>query len=267
MNNSMKSMKSYPTQIASHRGGTLEWGENCLRSFTETLKLPVELVEFDVHPTRDGRVIVHHDATLDRTTDLTGPVASKTWDEISRGTINYSGGNPIMLLEELCELYRGSHIRLRLEIKGDEDRRPYPGLVEKVLDILNKTETSGQCIISSFSYETLLQVKRQAPGMPVLWLVDRKMEILLGAEQVIRLAKAVGVEEVSVHISQLDKSMQQRVQDNGMYYGCYGAHCEAQIIQALSMNIRAFTTDRPTLALALREQMQSKQSNQPEQQQ
>lgn len=253
----MKQTQSSITQIASHRGGSLEWGENSRRSFTETLKLPVELVEFDVHPTRDGQVVVHHDATLDRTTSLAGLVVNKTWDEIRQGTINYSGGERMMLLEELCELYRGSHIRLRLEIKGDENRVPYPGLVKKVLDILNETETSQQCIISSFNYETLQQVKEQASKMPVLWLVERKLENLLGAEQVIQLAKAVDVEEVSVHVSQLKETMQQRVMKNGMHYGCYGAHNEEQIIRALSLNIRAFTTDRPTLALALREKMQS----------
>ena len=62
------------TDIASHRGGALLWPENSRIAFENTAKLPVEQVEFDVHPTRDGKLVVIHDDTLDRTTDGKGPV-------------------------------------------------------------------------------------------------------------------------------------------------------------------------------------------------
>ena len=64
------------TDIASHRGGALLWPENSRIAFEQTAKLPVEQVEFDVHPTRDGKLVVIHDDTLDRTTDGKGPVAA-----------------------------------------------------------------------------------------------------------------------------------------------------------------------------------------------
>ena len=49
------------TEIASHRGGALLWAENSRLAFEQTAKLPVEQVEFDVHPSRDGRLVVIHD--------------------------------------------------------------------------------------------------------------------------------------------------------------------------------------------------------------
>src|SRR4249920_900103 len=67
------------TDIASHRGGALLWPENSRIAFENTAKLPVEQVEFDVHPTRDGQLVVIHDDTLDRTTDGHGPVCAHDW--------------------------------------------------------------------------------------------------------------------------------------------------------------------------------------------
>jgi glycerophosphoryl diester phosphodiesterase len=67
------------TDIASHRGGALLWPENSRIAFENTAKLQVEQVEFDVHPTRDGKLVVIHDDTLDRTTDGKGPVAAQDW--------------------------------------------------------------------------------------------------------------------------------------------------------------------------------------------
>ena len=60
------------TRIASHRGGTLEFGDSTPRGFSATAQMAVEEVEFDVHPTIDGVIMVHHDATLEGTTDRSG---------------------------------------------------------------------------------------------------------------------------------------------------------------------------------------------------
>ncbi len=54
------------TLIAAHRGGSLEWPENSPTAFRNTARMPVDQVEFDIHPTADGAIVVIHDATLDR---------------------------------------------------------------------------------------------------------------------------------------------------------------------------------------------------------
>src|SRR5260370_727723 len=79
------------TEIASHRGGALLWAENSRLAFEQTAKLPVEQVEFDVHPSRDGRLVVIHDATLARTTDGAGAVCQHDWSELSKLILKGSG--------------------------------------------------------------------------------------------------------------------------------------------------------------------------------
>src|SRR5262249_59777958 len=80
------------TDIASHRGGALLWPENSALAFKQTARLPVEQVEFDVHPSRDGRLVVIHDATLERTTDGTGAVCQHDWADLARLILKGSGG-------------------------------------------------------------------------------------------------------------------------------------------------------------------------------
>jgi len=56
------------TLIAAHRGGAGLWPENSLLAFRSAIALGVDFLEFDLHLTADGEVIVLHDPTLDRTT-------------------------------------------------------------------------------------------------------------------------------------------------------------------------------------------------------
>jgi glycerophosphoryl diester phosphodiesterase len=64
--------------VIGHRGNRARSPENTLESMHEAVALGVDALEFDVHVTRDGIPVVHHDPTLDRTTDARGPLAART---------------------------------------------------------------------------------------------------------------------------------------------------------------------------------------------
>src|SRR5215471_20391535 len=69
--------------VYAHRGGAKLRPENTLLAFDHGLSLGADGLEFDVHLSRDGVVVVHHDATLERTTNGRGPLAALTADELS----------------------------------------------------------------------------------------------------------------------------------------------------------------------------------------
>ncbi len=73
----------------AHRGGAALRPENTIASFDYGLSVGADGLELDVHLTRDGVVVVHHDHTLDRTTDITGPLSSFTADELARADAGY----------------------------------------------------------------------------------------------------------------------------------------------------------------------------------
>ncbi len=126
------------TAIASHRGGALLWPENSRIAFENTARLAVQQVEFDIHPSRDGRLVVIHDATLDRTTDATGPVASRDWSELAQVMLKATGGQRPLLLDEVIDIFRPTPILLRIEIKADQHGLPYPGLPGRIAAALDR---------------------------------------------------------------------------------------------------------------------------------
>jgi glycerophosphoryl diester phosphodiesterase len=70
--------------VIGHRGNRAHAPENTLASLREAAALGVDAVEFDLRVSRDGVLVVMHDATLDRTTDDSGPVAARTAAELGR---------------------------------------------------------------------------------------------------------------------------------------------------------------------------------------
>src|SRR5881396_496328 len=76
--------------VFAHRGGAALAPENTIAAFDNGLALGADGLELDVRLSRDGHVVVHHDRTLDRTTNLRGPVANRTADELARADAAYS---------------------------------------------------------------------------------------------------------------------------------------------------------------------------------
>lgn len=239
------------TFIASHRGGTLEFGDSTPQGFAATATMPLEQVEFDVHPTSDGAIIVHHDATLDRTTDRTGAINAQTEADVRSAVINYSAGAHPITLQELCAIYRPSAVDLRCEIKPDEHGRPYRNFVPQVIDTLNDQDMLERTNFTSFLLDILDEL---APltSRPRLWLVSPPVLRQLGIGAVIALCKERGIGEISVNIDDADLTLKRALENNGLGFGCWAAHSVDQMQKALSLGATIFTTDRPSLAIAVR---------------
>ena len=106
-----------PARHRAHRGGASLWPENSLTAFRGALGLGVDLVECDVHQTRDGEVLVVHDPTLERTTTGRGAVRDVAWAELAAVTVRGTSGEPVPRLAEVLALIRPAPVGLLLEIK------------------------------------------------------------------------------------------------------------------------------------------------------
>lgn len=240
------------TRIASHRGGTLEFGDSTPQGFAATSVMKLEEVEFDVHPTSDGGIVVHHDATLDATTDMTGEIAQMTVDQVRAATIRYSAGGHPLTLDELCSIYATSHVNFRCEIKPGFDGMPYEGLVGRVVSLLQNRSMLERTTFSSFLLRSMDDIAA-ATDRPSLWLVSPPVLRQLGKEAVIELSAAHGIKEIGVHIDTADAALKESLLDAGVEFGCWAAHTTTQIEKALKLGAKVFTTDRPSLAIAVRE--------------
>ena len=104
-------------KIMGHRGAPADEPENTLRSFSRALAVGVAAVELDVQLTKDGRLAVIHDETLDRTTNGRGPVGDFTLAELKK--LDAGRGEPVPSLEEVFALVKGK-AHLVVELKQPE---------------------------------------------------------------------------------------------------------------------------------------------------
>ena len=109
--------------LAAHRGWRGKYPENTMLGFRMALTLDVDAVEMDVHMTKDYRIVVCHDASLNRTTDKTGMICKLTLDEVREADAGIKfgeefKGEKIPMFEEFLELMATRpDIRILLELK------------------------------------------------------------------------------------------------------------------------------------------------------
>lgn len=240
------------TDIASHRGGALLWPENSRMAFEQTARLPVEQVEFDVHPSRDGRLVVIHDDTLERTTDGRGPICQHDWAELNRLILKGSGGQRMLLLEEVIEIFRPTPIVLRLEIKTGPDRVPYPDHPARIAAALKAARILDRTVLTSFQLGTVVEAARHGKPMRHVWLVTPPTQTDIGLAEVIRLASSNGVPMLGLRSNMLDAPTVAAVRAAGLGIGGWACNDAPAIARMLELGVDVFTTDRPDLALAMR---------------
>ncbi|MCL4403829.1 glycerophosphodiester phosphodiesterase [Patescibacteria group bacterium] len=139
-----------------HRGASGYEPENTLRSFKKAIDLGVDMIELDVHRTRDGRIVVIHDETVDRTTNGSGDIAHMTLAEVKE--LDAGKGEMVPTLDEVLDLAIGKVI-VDIEIKDE-------GLAESVAEAVKKRLEGGakpeDFVISSFSENELETVAAHA---------------------------------------------------------------------------------------------------------
>ncbi len=241
------------TEIASHRGGALLWPENSPTAFRNTAQLPVEQVEFDVHPTTDGRLAVFHDPVLDRTSDGTGPIGANSWADLQRLTLKGTDGERMPALEDVIAIFRDTPIKLRLEIKPDHDRRPYPQTPAMVAAVLKTEGALDRTTVTSFQVETLVALRAHAKPKGVIWIVSNYVITDVGIAGVIQTAKIHDVPAISLHQSMLTAGVVQAVRAAGLGIGGFSVNEDEPIRRMFELGVDVFTTDRPDRAVALRQ--------------
>ena len=240
------------TLIASHRGGALLWPENSPTAFHATAALPVDQVEFDIHPTADGEIVVIHDATLDRTTDGTGPVHLRTLADLKALTL--TGTDEAMLtLAELAAIFAPTAITLRMEVKTDPAHLPYPGLLAQALDVLDEAGLRGRTVVTSFNLDIAAEAAA-TPGLAgAIWLVspERQLQSGIGAVKAAALAHQIG--RLGLRCTHLDAAILAELREAGLGVGAWAVNDALAMADMLDLAVDVFTTDLPTQALLLRD--------------
>ena len=159
-----------PPIIYAHRGGAALRPENTIVAFDHGLSFGVDGLELDVHLSRDGVVVVHHDETLERTTSGRGRVSARTIDEIERLDAGYwfhpAGGGPpypyrdqgigVPRLGAVLRRYPG--IPIIIELKSSD-----PELAHRTLDDVRAADAVDRVVIGSFYWRALHHARKHEP--------------------------------------------------------------------------------------------------------
>ena len=157
--------------VYAHRGGSKLRPENTILAFDHGLSLRADGLEFDVHLSRDGVVVVHHDPTLDRTTNGSGPLAALTADELGKLDAGYwfrplegapgvypfrerAGGIPT--LRDV--LGRFASARMIIELKLNE-----PELARRTIDEVRAADAVERVALGSFGTRVLRAARAYEP--------------------------------------------------------------------------------------------------------
>jgi glycerophosphoryl diester phosphodiesterase len=172
----------------AHRGAKREFPENTLAAFSRAFERGAGAIELDVHATRDGVVVVHHDETV-RPRGGGSPEIERTgWSELRRLTID--GATLPTLDEVLADVPAGGTVYV--EIKGR-------GIEVLVAEVIASSATT--CAVHSFDHETVARMREIAPAIPRGILLDAAPTDLA------RMIGAVGARDVWPEWTLIDRAM------------------------------------------------------------
>jgi glycerophosphoryl diester phosphodiesterase len=230
------------TRITGHRGARGLWPENSLEGFRRVIALDVDAIEFDVHRSDAGELLVLRDPWLERTTDGAGPVRSLS-PEARRQLRLRDSSETIPTLGEVLEILAVSSADLHVEIKNDETGGVYPGLIADVLAELERRELRPRCHLASFDVTVLEHCRRLAPDVPRLVSVDGAwLDRQGGVDRFLdRIEELAGI--VAVHQAVLDEHWVPIADRLSL----------DRIRRWLERGVGHLTTDRPDLALRVRD--------------
>ncbi len=233
-----------PVAIA-HRGGAGTAPENTLAAFNNAVAVNADYFELDVMITSDDSLVIMHDATVDRTTDGTGSIATMTYAQVrvldagSWFGTEFTGEKVPSLWESLLVAKNSSNdIGVVIEIKSSNAAIP-----AGVVAMVQKLGMESRVIVSSFSLAQITEVKTLDPSIAVQ---------LFGTITESHIDQVVAINGEWVGSG---GNMTQTVVDyahaQGILYNAWTLNAASTMLPAIALGVDGITTDYPLVMLTL----------------
>lgn len=233
------------TLVLAHRGASKIAPENTAAAFQKALQMGADGVEFDVHLTKDKKLVVIHDERVDRTTDGSGYIKDLTLRELKKldaGSYfsQRFSGERILTLEEALESVRSSKL-INIEIKNIIIK--YKHIEKEVISIIKKMKLESKVICSSFNHYSIAMIKQLSP------------EIKTGLLYVSRLykpwiyAKRMGVEAIHPQYYSLSSDIIIHCHKDNIKVHVWTVDDKNTLKQMIYKGVDAVITSYPDIAL------------------
>ncbi len=247
----------------AHRGGSKERPENTMESLTAAVELGYLHLETDTQMTRDGVLLAFHDETLDRVTDLHGPVSEHTLAEVRRADAGYSfsldGGRThpfrgrgvtVPTLEEVLLAFPAT----RFNIDAKQER-----VVAPLAALIHRLGADDRICIGSFRDARLRRFRRLSRGR-ICTSMGRTSIIAARLTSLAGRMPALGADCVQVPTAQwgvriVDRGFVQAAHRGGLQVHVWTIDDRPTMERLLDLGVDGIMSDRPTL---LREVLQAR---------
>ena len=229
--------------VIAHRGASAYEPENTLRAFALAIRQGAQMIELDLHATRDDQVVVIHDFTLNHTTNLTGHVNQLTLAEIKKA--DAGKGERVPTLDETLDLALGK-VRLYLEIKD-------PRAAAETLRIIRARHCQDDVMLASFDLTLMRQLGQEVR--------DIELGLILGNETfhpAVRWREAfpwlalrrINYQTLCLHFSLCYGYLARQVKASGKKLYVWTADEEAQFARMIARGVDGIVTNRPDRLVA-----------------
>lgn len=218
-----------------HRGVMGVEPENTLRSFVRADREGFDVIELDLHLSRDGALVVMHDADVDRTTDGSGPVAGMTLAELRE--LDAGQGERIPVFEEVVDAVSAP---LQAEIK---DRAAARVLAEAI----ERRGLHDRVTVISFHDEALRETRKLLPEIPIALVTGRSTPT--APERALEL----GAGMVSCELRRLDEEVVRRCHAADLKVISWTVNTEQDVARVRELGLDGVVTDLPAVRRAVSE--------------
>ncbi|MEZ0396933.1 MAG: glycerophosphodiester phosphodiesterase family protein [Anaerolineales bacterium] len=236
--------------VIAHRGASAHAPENTLAAFELALQQGADALEFDVKLTGDGRVVILHDQTVDRTTDGRGDLRTfslAALRELDAG-VRFSErfrGERVPTLEEVFEAF-GRRVLMNIELTNYA--APFDALVPSVVTLVRRFGLEKRVLFSSFFPHNLRRAKRLLPEVPC--------GLLTWAGWMGGWGRTIGFrsrlyQAVHPNLRDVDAGLVRRFQAAGRRVHVWTVNAEADFRRMFAAGVDGVFTDDPPLALHL----------------
>lgn len=237
--------------MIAHRGACLRAPENTLAAFQLAAELGAEGIELDAKLTRDGHVVILHDATLDRTTDGHGNLRDFSLAEVreldagSRFSQEFAGERIPMLDEVLAELDR----KLLINVEMSNYASPRDALPRRVVELVRRHHMERRVLLSSFNPLALRTARSVAPELPLGYLLGPGQPKWMG----VLFPLLSPHESYHLHDRLIGQTSVRRAHRAGRKFIPWTVNDPARIRWLFEQEVDAIITDAPDVALEVRQ--------------
>lgn len=231
-------------RLFSHRGGRMEYDENTMSAFQASYDAGYRGFETDIRMTSDGKLIITHDSTLERTTDGEGTVELTSSKDLM--ALNTKKGNKMLFLDEFLDFLKdkkGLYVEFEMKTKPEElypEERLHEYCDKLYKMVMAKMPKDADIVFTSSDYRGLRYLQQKYPGVDLLLITSKPCN-----DETIALCKAMGIKRMGATMDGTSRKAVKKAHEQGLIVSLWPGHSVEDFMLGAYLGCDYMCTDIP----------------------